>query len=222
MMSQSSDRNMFLLVCDGLVVEISTMDRRQDSTFVHFTSFLLVAFPFHFLQQRLLSKYIYYMMFYHSLNVHVMSLCPCPSTSTLSMHIHVMQLFPCPWTVILFMSIVCRSVHALILPSCLCSRIVTLSLSVYCHSVNWHMLLVCPYPCTVTLFTPMSMHCHSVHVLVRPPFPCPWSVTLCMFKYVSLPMSMYYHLVRGITLSMAIYCHSTHTHVLSLCPCLRT
>lgn len=90
MMSQSSDRNMFLLVCDGLVVEISTMDRRQDSTFVHFTSFLLVAFPFNFLQQRLLSKYIYYMMFYHSLNVHVMSLCPCPSTSTLSMHIHVM------------------------------------------------------------------------------------------------------------------------------------
>jgi len=120
------------------------------------------------------------------------------------------------------MSIDCRSVHALILPSCLCSRIVTLSLSVYCHSVNWHMLLVCPYPCTVTLFTPMSMHCHSVHVLVRPPFPCQWSVTLCMFKYVSLPMSMHYHLIRGITLSMAIYCHSTHTHVLSLCPCLRT
>merc|ERR1719357_2299596 len=102
------------------------------------------------------------------------------------------------------MSIVCRSVHALILRSCLCSRIVTLSLSVYCHS------------CNVTLFTPMSMHCHSVHVLVRPPFPCPWSVTLCMFKYVSLPMSMHYHLIRGITLSMAIYCHSTHTHVLSL------
>jgi len=120
------------------------------------------------------------------------------------------------------MSMYCYPIHVSELSLFLCLFTVYQSIAMCCHSA-----------CTGTLFMPISMYCHSVPVIVRLIFPCPCPVAISMSIVHGLSLCLICQSANGITilpspypcsviLSMVMYCHSPHTHVLSLCPCLCT